>query len=114
MQMTELAKKDSSSLLAPSLAAAALGLFLPMLKPSAVAPVGWKQNTDKVVSAVSVVGLLAMFYFWQMLVATNLGNAVPAWLPNWNFFAWGRPATFAILLDGAAAFLAEVKALVEA
>jgi len=79
VQLNELAKNSApSAVLAPSMAPAAIGLFLPALRPSDSLPAGWTRTTDRIVTAVSIRGLLFGFYAWQMLFATKPGNGTPA------------------------------------
>lgn len=114
MSLNEVAKTGSTgSLLAPSLAAASLGLFLPSLKPVSGVLLGWKKTADGWVVGLAVTGLLMSFWVWHMLVAANLGASIPAWLPDWNIFGLGKATSVAIILYAVATFMAELKARVE-
>src|ERR1039457_1823186 len=93
-QLNEVAKRpEAYSLLGPSVGAAAVGLLLPLLRPSTSALVGWKLRVDRGLSPIGVASLFVFLYVWQMLVAANLGGSMHWWVPHWNFWNLGRGAS---------------------
>lgn len=114
MQLNEVAKKpEAATLLAPSLAAAATGLFMPVAKASSTSPVGMKKGIDSWATAVGLGSVILGLYLWHMLVSVNLGASMDAWVPNWDLFHLGHGGSVAILAYGFAVLLTEVKIAVE-
>jgi peptidoglycan/LPS O-acetylase OafA/YrhL len=114
MQIGEVAKKpEAATLFAPSVAAAAVGLFMPAIKESSTSPPGIKKRIDTRAAKLGLVGVVFGLYLWHMLVAANLGGLMDAWVPNWNYLHLGNGGSVAILVYAVAVFLMEVKTAVE-
>lgn len=110
-QLNEVAGKgaEGAALLAPTIAAASVGLFLPLVRTSATSPAGIKKTIDAWATGFSLIGLLAGLYAWHMLVATNLGAKMDAWVPDIHLLSLSRGGSLAILIYGASAVLSEIK-----
>lgn len=112
--LDEVAKKVvEGSLLGTAIASAAIGLFLPTMKPSWTSPQGWKQGVDRGASALSFTGFLGTLIVWHSLVAENLGGKAHHWMDAMQFWSLDAGASVATALYGCAVFLNEVKAAVE-
>lgn len=113
-QLNEVAKRpEAATLFAPSLAAAAIGLFMPTAKPSSTSPEGWKKTTDRWFTAVGLAGVLLGLYLWHMLVAVNLGAVMDDWVPTLNLMRLGVGGSIATLAYAVAVLLTEAKTAVE-
>ena len=115
MQINEVAGKahEASLLLAPTVAAASIGLFLPLVRTSETAPAGFKKNVDAGATGFALIGLAFGLFVWHTLVATNLGAVTGAWMNGIHLWTLGPRDTIAILVYTVAAVLSETKLLVE-
>jgi len=115
MELNEVAGKaeEAARLLAPTIAAAAIGLFIPLVRTSDTSPKGIKKRVDGWATGLSFLALGVGVVAWHTLVSANLKTTAGHWMQLFQILSLSPANSIAILVYLLSVVLSEVKLFVE-